>query len=135
MPTTKPRFIHPDTIETQSFDWGTLQWLSEPRVTEADRFSCGVVRLAPGKGHTTHNHPDSEEILYFIQGKGLQSVADEQKECVAGELIHIPKGVYHSTINTGEDELVLFAVYSPFGPEAFLRSLPECTVIPPKLDS
>ncbi|MCG3198727.1 MAG: cupin domain-containing protein [Candidatus Omnitrophica bacterium] len=132
MPEAKPRFIHPDLVETQKFDWGTLQWLSEPRITEADRFSCGVVRLAPGQGHVTHNHPDSEEILYFVSGRGRQAVEDEVRDCSAGELVHIPKGVYHSTINTGEKELVLFAVYSPHGPEAFLRSLPECTIIPPK---
>jgi len=131
----KARFVHPDRVEIQSFDWGTLQWLSEPRVTEADRFSCGVVRLEPGKGHIRHNHPESEEILYFIEGKGLQTVGDEERECSAGELVHIPKGVEHSTINSADGELVIFAVYSPCGPEAFLRSLPECTLIPPKEDA
>ena len=130
---TKKIFVHPDEVETQKFDWGTLQWMSEPRVTEADRFSCGVVRLEPGQGHVRHNHPESEEILYFIKGKGLQSVGDEEKECSEGELVHIPQGVFHSTVNTGEGELVLFAVYSPHGPEAFLRSLPECEIIPPKM--
>ena len=49
-------------------------------------------------------------------------------------LVHIPTGAYHSTANTGkgEEELLLLAVYAPFGPEAFLRALPECTVEPPQ---
>jgi oxalate decarboxylase/phosphoglucose isomerase-like protein (cupin superfamily) len=128
----KAIFVDPDTVEIQKFDWGTLHWLSEPRVTQADRFSCGVVRLEPGKGHVRHNHPESEEILYFISGKGLQTVGDEERECHAGELVHIPQAVFHSTVNTGGDELVLFAVYAPYGPEALLRSMPECEIIPPK---
>ena len=38
----------------QVFDWGRLNWLSEPLVTAAEHFSCGVVELAPGKGHVRH---------------------------------------------------------------------------------
>ena len=61
-------------METQVFDWGRLNWLSEPLVTAAEHFSCGVVELAPGKGHVRHNHPYSEEILYVIEGTGIQTV-------------------------------------------------------------
>ena len=31
------RFITPDDVETQVFDWGSIKWLSEIRVTGADR--------------------------------------------------------------------------------------------------
>ena len=27
------RFVTPAAVETQVFDWGTIKWLSEPRVT------------------------------------------------------------------------------------------------------
>ena len=58
-------FVRPMDVETQVFDWGKLNWLSEPLVTMAERFSCGLVTLEPGKGHARHNHPYSEEILYL----------------------------------------------------------------------
>ena len=54
------------------------------------------------------------------------------REVGPGVLVHIPTAAYHSTVNTGEGELLLLAVYAPFGPEAFLRALPECTVEPPQ---
>ena len=57
------RFVQADDVETMTFDWGTLHWLSEPRVTDAQRYSQGVVRLQPGKGHSRHNHPGVEETL------------------------------------------------------------------------
>jgi oxalate decarboxylase/phosphoglucose isomerase-like protein (cupin superfamily) len=130
------RFVSPEDVETQVFDWGTLKWLSEPRVTDAKRFSAGVVILKPGKGHTRHNHPGVEEILYVISGQGMQTVEDSQgkpmrRPVAAGMLVHIPADVYHETINTGWEPLKLVAIYSPHGPEALLRAMPECTVIAP----
>jgi oxalate decarboxylase/phosphoglucose isomerase-like protein (cupin superfamily) len=56
-------FVEEIDVETQVFDWGRLRWLSEPRVTAAERFSAGVVSLESGKGHERHNHPGVEEIL------------------------------------------------------------------------
>ncbi|MGH2460929.1 MAG: cupin domain-containing protein, partial [Chloroflexota bacterium] len=64
MPNDDRRFVSADDVETQVFDWGTLKWLSEPRVTNAKNIAAGVVILEPGKGHVRHNHPGVEEVLY-----------------------------------------------------------------------
>jgi len=123
----KKTFVRAADVDTQIFDWGRLSWLSEPLVTQAERFSCGVVTLEPGKGHVRHNHPYSEEILYVIEGKGIQTVelpsGTLEKEVVAGELVHIPTAIYHSTINNGDEPMKLIAIYAPFGPEAELRKM------------
>ena len=129
------RFVSPDDVETQMFDWGTIKWLSEPRVTGAKHITAGLVILEPGKGHTRHNHPGVEEILYVVSGTGLQMVEDAEGRPVrrpvsAGELVQIPADVFHETINTGWEPMRILAVYSPPGPEAFLRGLPECTIVP-----
>ena len=135
MPDQGKRFVSPDDVETQVFDWGTIKWLSEPGVTNAQNFSTGVVLLAPGKGHTRHNHPGVEEILYVVSGQGIQMVEDEHGEPIRqsigpGMLVHIPADVYHETINTGWEPLKLIAIYSPHGPEALLRAMPDCRVVP-----
>ncbi|MFW6382548.1 MAG: cupin domain-containing protein [Haloferacaceae archaeon] len=124
-------FVDPEDVESQLFDWGVLKWLSTPEVTGSERFSAGVVRLEPGKGHERHTHPDSDEILFVISGEGEQAVADETREIAAGELVFIPEGVEHGTVNTGWETLVLLAVYAPPGPEETLRELPGCTIVPP----
>src|SRR5260221_9443735 len=102
--------------------------MSEPRVTDAQKFTAGVVLLAPGKGHTRHNHPGVEEILYIISGTGRQMVEDEQgkpmyQQVAAGDMVHIPPDVYHETINTGWEAMKLIAIYAPCGPEALLRDM------------
>ena len=129
------RFVTPDDVETQVFDWGTIKWMSETRVTGAARSTGGVVILAPGKGHARHNHPDSDEILYFISGSGDQMIEDDAgnpvvQHLTAGDMAYIPEGVFHSTVNTTWEPLRILAIYSPGGPEALLRSLPECTIVP-----
>ena len=46
-------------------------------------------------------------------------------------LVHLESGQYHSTINIGEEDMVLLAVCQFAGPEAGLRADPGCTVLPP----
>lgn len=123
--------VSPEDVETQKFPWGTLKWMSTPDVTGASEFSAGVVQLEPGEGHERHNHPDSEEILYVVSGEGEQTVADEEFEIAADDMVYVPAGVYHSTVNTGWEELRLLAVYGPPGPEDVLREDPDCEVLPP----
>jgi oxalate decarboxylase/phosphoglucose isomerase-like protein (cupin superfamily) len=118
-------------VDCLEFDWGEIHFLSEPAVTGANRFSFGIVELAPGKGHARHNHPGSEEVIYVVSGKGEQMVDDQSPVKVsAGSSIYIPADVYHSTVNTGTETLKLIVVYSPAGPERLLREIPGCKVIP-----
>jgi oxalate decarboxylase/phosphoglucose isomerase-like protein (cupin superfamily) len=128
---TDEYFIRPDDVESQVFDWGVLKWLSTPDVSGGDRFSAGVVKLEPGKGHERHTHPESDEILYVLRGEGEQEVAEETREIAAGEMVYIPEGVEHGTVNTGWEPLLLLAVYAPPGPEEVLGNLPECDSVPP----
>jgi oxalate decarboxylase/phosphoglucose isomerase-like protein (cupin superfamily) len=125
------RFIEPKHVETQVFDWGRIQWMSEPRVTGTERISAGIVTLDPGKGHARHNHPGVEEILYVLEGQGTQMIdsgTEERKTVTPGIMIHIPAGVFHETMNTGGGPMKFLAIYSPPGPEALLRLMPGCRI-------
>jgi oxalate decarboxylase/phosphoglucose isomerase-like protein (cupin superfamily) len=129
------RFVSPPEVETMQFDWGTIKWLAESRVTGSG-IAVGLVILEPGKGHLRHNHPGSEEVLYYVSGEGRQMVEDDDgkpmyRDVRAGDAAYIPAGVYHGTENTGWEPMRLIAIYNPGGPEAILRELPECTTFPP----
>ncbi|NIP60411.1 MAG: cupin domain-containing protein, partial [Gemmatimonadetes bacterium] len=91
----------------------------------------GVVVLEPGEGHERHDHPDADEILFILSGEGEQMLDDQDPLPIrAGASIHIPRGVYHSTVNTGWEPLRFAVVYAPAGAEEVLRALPEATVVP-----
>lgn len=118
--------VDPSKLETQTFDWGVIKWLVSPDLNPGANITFGQVVLLPGEGHTRHNHPTSEEILYVLSGTGEQMVDDEVAFTVrAGDTIYIPTAIYHSTINTGWEPLVLLAIYNPGGAERELRNLPD----------
>lgn len=129
-------FVEEQDVETQVFDWGMLHWLSEPRVTTAERFSVAIVELKPGKTHEEHDHLEAEEILYVLSGKGKQSIdvvgQRIEREIGPGVLIHIPPAVSHSTVNTGEETLRLLSVCAPPGQEACLREESGVLIEPPE---
>jgi oxalate decarboxylase/phosphoglucose isomerase-like protein (cupin superfamily) len=121
---TATPLIDRTALPTDTFDWGALKWLITPTTTPGARLTFGEVLLMPGKGHSRHNHPDAEEVLYILSGEGEQMVDDGDPFPVrAGDVLYVPIGVYHSTTNTGWEPLRLIAIYNPGGPELALRKL------------
>src|SRR5436189_1474625 len=91
-------------VDQLVFDWGQIHFLSDEKVTGSKSISFGAVVLEAGQGHTRHNHPDSDEIIYFISGEVEQMLDDNPAvKCTGGACVWIPKGVYHSTVNIGSN--------------------------------
>jgi oxalate decarboxylase/phosphoglucose isomerase-like protein (cupin superfamily) len=129
----KGSIVRPEDVETLGYDWGTIRLLSEPKLTGAERMTCGLVELAPGKGHDRHNHPGTEEIIYVISGHGEQMVDDGGTVKVGpGASIFVPTGAYHSTLNTGRRTMRLLVIYCPTGTEKTLRAIPGVKVVRPR---
>jgi len=124
--------VRPEDVETLVYDWGTINILSEPKLTGAERMTCGLVELAPGGGHDRHNHPGTEEIIFVISGEGEQTVDDQGPVHVTpGSSIFVPNSAYHSTLNTGSETMRLLVIYAPTGAEEDLRAIPGVKIVPP----
>jgi oxalate decarboxylase/phosphoglucose isomerase-like protein (cupin superfamily) len=54
----------------------------------------------------------------------------EPRPVVPGDAVWIPKGVFHSTLNTSYEPMVILAVYAPAGAEEVLKTLPDFTEVP-----
>jgi oxalate decarboxylase/phosphoglucose isomerase-like protein (cupin superfamily) len=135
--TAKPEnnFVYPSDVDAFGFDWGRLALTVAPETNGATRFSGGVVDLPPGQGHSRHNHPGAEEIIFVISGHGQQMVEDPQgnpitRDVGPGCTVFVPESRFHATLNTGSAAMQLFVVYSPAGPELGLRDLPDFRIIP-----
>jgi oxalate decarboxylase/phosphoglucose isomerase-like protein (cupin superfamily) len=112
----------------QSMDWGVIKWFVTPDDTPGAGVTFGEVVLLPGKGHVRHNHPDAEEILYVLSGEGDQMLDDGGENWFrvkAGDVIYVPQGMFHATVNRGWQTMRLLALYSPGGAERVLRDLPD----------
>jgi oxalate decarboxylase/phosphoglucose isomerase-like protein (cupin superfamily) len=122
------RLVNPTAQPTWSFDWGTVKPLMTSADTAEGTLSTVHVVMAPGKGHERHNHPESDELIYVLSGEGEQMLDDgEPFPLHAGQTVVIPKGVWHSTVNTGWEPMVVLAIYAPAGPEWVLAELAEST--------
>jgi oxalate decarboxylase/phosphoglucose isomerase-like protein (cupin superfamily) len=118
--------IDPEKVATHSFDWGIIKWLVSPDQNPGANLTFGEVVLLPGQGHSRHNHPTAEEILYVLSGTGEQMVDDNAVFAIRpGDTIYIPTAVFHSTINKGWAPLRLLAIYNPGGAERALKDLPD----------
>ncbi len=125
------KLIDPAALPTMTFDWGLIKPLVATENTEGSAVSLMHVVLLPGEGHERHNHPDSDEILYILAGRGEQMVDDADTFPVGpGQAVFIPKGAFHSTVNTGWEPLTLLAIYAPAGAEEVLKDLPDHREVP-----
>jgi oxalate decarboxylase/phosphoglucose isomerase-like protein (cupin superfamily) len=129
MTVPQSKLVDPGSLPTMTFDWGVIK----PLVSgDTEAVSMMHVILLPGKGHDRHNHPESDEILYILAGEGDQMVDDGEPQRVRpGDTVFIPKGAFHSTLNTGYEPMVILAVYAPAGAEEVLKTLPDYQELPP----
>jgi len=125
------KLVDPATLPTMTFDWGVIKPLVSTDNTDDPAVSMMHVILLPGKGHERHNHEGSDEILYILAGEGDQMVDDGEPFAVRpGQTVFIPKGAFHSTVNTGYEPMVILAIYAPAGAEQVLKTLPDYREVP-----
>lgn len=125
--------IDKDSRATMTFEWGSVKWYVQPDTVEGATLTFGEVVLNPGRGHDRHKHDTAEEVLYVLSGTGLQMLNDEEPFRVhPGDVVYVPQGMWHSTLNTDWTPMRLIALYNPGGTEErLLTELPDYREIPP----
>ena len=125
------KLVDPASLPTMSFEWGLIKPLVAAENTEGTRVSVVHVVLLPGQGHERHDHPDADEVLYVLGGEGEQMVDDGEPFRVrAGQAVYVPRGAFHSTVNTSWEPMAILAIYAPAGAEGALTGLPDYREVP-----
>ena len=78
------------------------------------RCSVRIATLAvpqPGAKRGPHLHRDFEEVIYVLSGAGTTHAESGEIPLKAGDLILIPPGEKHMTLNTGTEPLVLLCFF------------------------
>ncbi len=70
--------------------------------------------LHEGKSTTGHSHDDTEEIYLFINGDGKIELNNENHDVVTGNIIIVPRGVFHRVSNTGDFDLTFIAIFEKY---------------------
>jgi mannose-6-phosphate isomerase-like protein (cupin superfamily) len=71
-----------------------------------------LMSVNPGDdiGEETH---DVDQVLYFLSGSGEAILNGERSPIKANSLVVVPAGTLHNFVNTGNQPLKLFTIYSP----------------------
>jgi mannose-6-phosphate isomerase-like protein (cupin superfamily) len=104
---------------------GSIRILVDPTNTGPTGLCTLIQTLNPNAAVPVHRHELAEQVLYFLSGRGTASLGDEQVDATPGMTIHVPKGVRHGIVNTGETALVFLETTSPPGFQETFRKLNE----------
>ena len=72
-----------------------------------------LMSLLPGEDIGREVHEVVDQVLVFVKGAGEAVVGSEKHDISAGDMFAVPAGTEHDFINTGNEALKLFTVYSP----------------------
>ena len=81
---------------------------------------CLVVDYPPpGWSLPAHRHRNESETIFIVEGSFTMVVDGTSSQLSVGEAIHIPRGVIHSSANTGQQIGRRVVLFSPAGMERF----------------
>jgi mannose-6-phosphate isomerase-like protein (cupin superfamily) len=72
-----------------------------------------LMSILPGEDIGREVHEVVDQVLVFVKGAGQAVVGGETHDIGAGDMFAVPAGTEHDFINTGDEALKLFTVYSP----------------------
>jgi len=87
--------------------------------SEAQASEVFIVVLKPGQAPPVHQHDDTEQVFYILEGRGVLQINREQEHAVQpGDVVRIPPKTWHSIRATGDTTLRYLAI------DAFLGGRP-----------
>ncbi len=72
-----------------------------------------LMSLLPGEEIGSEVHPENDQFFRFEAGSGKVVINNTEYEVSDGDAVIVPKGSTHNVINTGEESLKLYTIYSP----------------------
>jgi quercetin dioxygenase-like cupin family protein len=86
-------------IELPNGSWSRM-------VAKGEQGSLGTSVFTPGTALAPVCH-ETEEVAYVVSGSGELRLDDGAVAFATGDALHIPAGVWHSVVNTGDEDVVM----------------------------
>jgi mannose-6-phosphate isomerase-like protein (cupin superfamily) len=96
-----------------TLDGSKIRELAGPAWTAARNQSLAEATVPAGGETAEHYHPRTEELYYFVAGRGRMRLGDDEGEIEAGDCVVITPGTPHKLWNTGSEPLVLLCCCAP----------------------
>lgn len=106
--------IHENDVEEVSHPGRFMRWLANEDSLKAKNLSVCVIRVLPGETvRPAHSHPNSEELIYIINGSGKVMIENEVGDVKTGSAILFEQGKIHMLKNTGDTEMKVICFFAP----------------------
>jgi len=84
-----------------------------------DGISFCVEDMSPGRKMRIHKHLNNDEVIFIHKGEGTLTLEEESILVKSGDVVYVPRGVWHGLDNTGKENLLMVFQYSPAGFEDY----------------
>jgi quercetin dioxygenase-like cupin family protein len=92
-----------------------VQFLIDTGVAGSKDLVVGRTVLPPGARHERHRHPNCDEFLVVMSGRGEIHTNIGREPSRAGDVIFTPRGNWHGFDNTSDEEVLLIWGWSGAG--------------------
>ena len=93
-------------------------------VKESDRYEVydlglenlviSMTVLHEDKSTTGHSHNDTNEIYFFIKGKGKIQLDNRREDVTEGDIVLISRGVFHRVFNQEKGDLTFLCFFEKY---------------------
>lgn len=98
------KILREEEIEFEKVAWGLTKELIAPQTVGAKKVKVKITEWLPGHVHQRHIHPDQEEVIFVLSGKGMAETENGKTEIGPGSVVFIAAGESHMTWNLGKTE-------------------------------
>jgi quercetin dioxygenase-like cupin family protein len=93
-----------EDIQFEKVAWGLTKELVNPQTVGAKKVKVKITEWLPGHVHKKHVHPDQEEVIFVLSGKGMAETLEEKREIGPGSVVFVGAGEQHTTWNLSDTE-------------------------------
>lgn len=112
LPEAQRVIVRASEAQNEPVPWGKLVWFASRPLGNSTTMTVGQATVSVGTQNPPHWHPNTDEVLYVLQGHIMHRVGDQEYEMRAGDTVSIPAGTIHNARNIGTEDAVLMVSFN-----------------------
>jgi oxalate decarboxylase/phosphoglucose isomerase-like protein (cupin superfamily) len=84
-----------------------------------NEISFCIEDMTPGRKMRVHKHLNNDELIFINKGQGSLTLDENVYDVKAGDVVFVPRGVWHGLDNHGTEDLRMIFQYTPAGFEQY----------------
>jgi quercetin dioxygenase-like cupin family protein len=102
--------------------------LNQQTTGGAANFSLGTQTVAAQCFIREHTHPDNEEIIHIVEGRGIARIDGVEHAMATGTTVYVGRGVKHHFLNPNDQPMTFLWLMLPGGLDQFFSQIGRARV-------